>query len=822
MVSDIIEQVIYTPDKKENAVKLEELDYKEVLSFLKTSLEDGITEEETKKRVSEYGYNEILEKKQSAILSIAKKFWGITPWMLEIVIIFSLFIHNYIDAYIIAGLLIVNAIIGFTQEERATKAVEILRRKLQVNARVLRDKRWKVVTARELVPGDIVRVRAGDFVPADLKIASNNVLKVDQSALTGESMPVDKKINDVLFSGSIIKRNEATAIVIKTGSKTYFGKTTDLIKFAKPKLHMEEITTKIVDRLLIIVITLIGAMFVVTYIRGLSLITVIPLALVLIVFAVPVALPAMFTVSMAFGSLEVSKKGVLLTRLSAIEDAASMDIVCADKTGTLTSNKLSISKTVELNGFSENDIILYGALASQEANQDPIDLAFISEANARNLPISDFKVKKFTPFDPNIRRTEAELDKGGKTYRIVKGAVSVIGTLCGVVIDKEISEKMDNFATKGYRTLAVAISENNGPLSLCGLVALYDMPRPDTGSFIQELKELGVSVKMLTGDAAPIAKEIAMEIGLGDKIVSSSKIKDLKSENPIEAANTAEKSDVFAEVYPEDKYIIVKSLQAKEHIIGMTGDGINDAPALKQAEVGIAVSTATDVAKGAASVVLTSEGLSNIVDLVKNGRKIYQRIVTWVLNKTVKTFQIAVFVALAFLITGYYVISALDVVLFLFLIDFVTISLSTDNTRGSKKPEKWNVTSLFKYSILLGIAQTIEMFGLLYIAIVYLKLSSDIGVMNTFFFASIMYFGLLTPLILRERGPFWSSRPGKTLLMSIIADMILVALISLLGFGIISTLPLEYFAIIIVYTFIVGLFLNDAIKIMFKKVGVAR
>ncbi len=814
--------MIFTPDNKENAAKIEELDYKEVLTVLKTTLEDGLTEKEAKKRESEYGSNEILEKKQNAILSIAKKFWGITPWMLEIVIVFSVIIHNYIDAYIIAGLLIVNAIIGFTQEEKATKAVEILRKKLQVNARVLRDKLWKVVPARELVPGDIVRVRAGDFVPADLKIASNNILKVDQSALTGESMPVDKKINDVLFSGSIIKRNEATAIVIKTGSKTYFGKTTELIKFAKPKLHMEEITTKIVDRLLIIVITLIGAMFVITYIRGLSLITVIPLALVLIVFAVPVALPAMFTVSMAVGSLEVSKKGVLLTRLSAIEDVASMDIVCADKTGTLTTNKLSISKTVELNGFSENDIILYGALASQEANQDAIDMAFISEAKVRNLAISSFAVKKFTPFDPSLRRTEAEVEKDGKKYKIVKGAVSVISTLCNIVIDEDISVKMDSFATKGYRTLAVAISENNGPLRLCGLVALYDMPRPDTGSFIKELNRLGVSVKMLTGDAEPIAKEIAMEIGLGNKIVSSSKIRDLKSQDPIEAANTAEESDVFAEIYPEDKYIIVKSLQAKEHIVGMTGDGINDAPALKQAEVGIAVSTATDVAKGAASVVLTSEGLSNIVDLVKNGRKIYQRIVTWVLNKTVKTFQIAVFVALAFLITGYYVISALDIVLFLFLIDFVTISLSTDNTRGSKKPEKWNVGSLFKYSVILGIVQTIEMFGLLYIAIIYLKLSSNTNVMNTFFFASIMYFGLFTPLILRERGPFWSSRPGKTLLLSIIADMILVALLSLFGFGIIAPLKLNYFVIIIVYAFLVALFLNDSIKLLLKKVGVAR
>lgn len=814
--------VIFTTNTKENADNLDKLSYQEVKDILRTNLEDGITEEEARKRVSVYGYNEILEKKQNSALSIAKKFWGITPWMLEIVIVFFLIIHNYIDAYIIAGLLIVNAIIGFTQEKRASKAVDILRQRLQVSARVLRDKSWKIVTARELVPGDIVRVRAGDFVPADLKIAGDNLLKVDQSALTGESMAVDKKIDDILFSGSIIKKNEATAIVIKTGTKTYFGKTTELIKFAKPKLHMEEITTKIVYRLLIIVLTLIGAMFVVTYLRGLSLVTVIPLALVLIVLAVPVALPAMFTVSMAIGSLEVSKEGVLLTRLSAIEDAASMDIVCADKTGTLTSNKLSISEAVELNGFSENDLILYGALASQEANQDPIDLAFISAARNRNISLVDFVVKKFMPFDPSIRRTEVDIEKDSKNYKIMKGAVSVISNVCGTVIYKDVSEKMDNFAAKGYRTLAVAVSKDNGPLTLCGLVALYDIPRPDTGSFIQELKKLGVSVKMLTGDAVPIAKEIAKEIGLGDKIVSSSKIKDLKTENPIEAANTAEESDVFAEVYPEDKYIIVKSLQAKEHIIGMTGDGINDAPALKQAEVGIAVSTATDVAKGAAGVVLTSEGLSNIVDLVKNGRKIYQRIVTWVLNKTVKTFQIALFVVLAFLITGYYVISARDIVLFLFLLDFVTISLSTDNTRGSNKPEKWDITSLFKYSILLGIAQVIEMFGLLYIALFYLKLSSNIHVLHTFLFASIMYFGLLTPLILREKGPFWRSMPSKTLLISIIADMILVLLISLVGFGIVWTIPLNYFIILLVYTFIVGLFLNDAVKLILKKLGVAR
>jgi len=799
----------------------EKISAEEAVKLLNASPERGLSSQEVLERAKRYGYNEIIEKRESSLKRLGKKFYGLTPFMLEITMVFSYVIHSYLDAYIISALLFVNAIIGYTQEEKASQAVELLRKKLQVNARVLRDGEWRLLPAREIVPGDVVRVRAGDFVPADLKIITETELEVDQSALTGESMPVVKKKDDILYSGSIVRRNEATTVVIKTGKNTYFGKTTELVQLARPKLHMEEITTRIVDYLLFIVIMLIAAMFTVTYLHGMNIIYVIPLALVLIVFAVPVALPAMFTVSMAVGSLEIAKKGALITRLSAIEDAASMDTICADKTGTLTMNRLSITKLLPMDGCKEDELALFGALASEEANQDPIDMAFINYAKSRGLNISDYKIKKFFPFDPGTRRTGAIVEKDGKEIRVAKGAVNSIAEICKKEINGDIQSAMETFAFRGYRTLAVSVVQDS-QCRFCGLVALYDLPRPDTPKLISELKDLGVSVKMLTGDAEPIAIEVAKEIGLGNKIVKSSDIKSLKNQNPMDAAKLAEESDGFAEIYPEDKYVIVKSLQAKNHIVGMTGDGINDAPALKQAEVGIAVSNATDVAKGAASVVLTSEGLTNIVDLIKVGRTIYQRIVTWVLNKIVKTFEIAVFVTLAFLITGYYVLSALDIILFLFLIDFVTISLSTDNERGSKTPERWNVSKLVKFSISLGIFTTLEMFIILFIGLNYLNLGSNIHVMHTFFFTEMMFFGLLTPIVVRERDHFWKTRPGKTLTVSILADIIIVSILSIFGLGLITPVPLKDFIIILIYGIFAALLVNDNVKIMLEKMGLSR
>ncbi|MEM3631677.1 MAG: plasma-membrane proton-efflux P-type ATPase [Conexivisphaerales archaeon] len=788
---------------------------KDVIIELNTDVNKGLSEDEIKKRIEQYGYNEIEEKKQSSIKRLAKKFWGLTSWMLEITMVLTLVLHRDLDFYVVTGLLLLNVILGFAQEQRASSALEALKQKLHVMTKVIRGGAWKSVSARELVPGDIIRVRAGDFVPADVRIIEGNV-EVDQSALTGESLTVSKEKEDQVFSGSVIKRGEITGVVVGTGPRTFFGKTTELVRIAKPKLHMEEVISQVVKWLLVIVIILLGAALAFSVLKGQNLFDLLPLALVLIVSAIPVALPAMFTITMALGSMELSKKGVLVTRLSASEDAASMDTLCVDKTGTITHNTLSVVDIVPLNGHTQDDVIAYGTLASEEANQDPIDMAFINNAKSRNLNFSKYTVKQFVPFDPATKRTEATVNFDGHEIKILKGAVNIISQLCQMDkgMQEQVNDAVDKMANNGYRSLGVGLIDGN-KTELVGVVGLYDKPRADSSKLITELRSLGVAVKMLTGDAAPIARRMASLVGLGDNVAEAPEFRKITDETKL--AEVIEKSDGFAEIYPEDKYKIVKSLQLKKHIIGMTGDGVNDAPALRQAEVGIAVNSATDVAKGAASVVLTQDGLINIVDLVKIGRMIFQRIVTWIFNKVVKVFQIVVFVVAAFFIWGKFIVGTFDVLLLLFLIDFVTLSISTDHVRWSKNPDRWDVNWLVRVSIILGIAVVLESLLMEYLGIKYFGLLSNLSRLHTFGFDILLLSGMFTIFVVRERGHFWSSKPSNVLLGAIIADIILSSTISITGIPGLAPIPAIDVLYVIGFSVIFSLIVNDFIKIIMLK-----
>jgi H+-transporting ATPase len=576
---------------------------------------------------------------------------------------------------------------------------------------------------------------------------------------------------------------------------------------------MEEVISSLMKWLLVLVVSLLVVTAVVSWVRGVNLLDVVSLALVLLVSAIPVALPTMFTITMALGSFELARKGVLVTRLSASEDAALMDVLCADKTGTITENKLSIADIAELNKYSKDDAIIFGALASQKANQDPIDLAFFTALEDKKIKLDEYKQKKFIPFDPSTRKTEAIVEKKGETFRVIKGAVSAVMQACGTKEDEKatIEQKMDVLANKGYRVMAVAIGKETLAMEIVGLVGLYDKPRKDSAKLIAKLRSLGISVKMLTGDSLPIAKQIAQEVGLGDKISRMADVESSRSQDGMVAAEIVDKSDGFAEIYPEGKYRIVKGLQAEKHVVGMTGDGINDAAALKQAEVGIAVSNATDVAKGSASVVLTEEGLSNVVNLVVTGRMIYQRILTWIFNKIVKTFQVVLFVIVAFLITGLFVVGAFQVVLLLFLVDFVTISLSTDNVRPSEKPETWNITPLVKGATILGVASVIESLGLLYLGLKYLGLSNT-AALNTFSFDMLLFGGLFTIFVVRERGNFWKSKPSRPLLIAVIADILISSIISIIGIPGLAPIPPMYVALALAWFIVFGLLFNDQIK----------
>jgi len=763
----------------------------DTLAALHVDPEKGLQRAEVDTRRKQNGFNEVAVQKGHPVRDFLRKFWGISAWMLELIMVLSAALGKYTDLVVVSALLVVNAILSFAQERRAAGVVETLRQRLQVSARVLRDSNWQVIPARELVPGDIVRVRPGDIIPADVKLLTG-ALSVDQSALTGESKDADKKSGDVLSSGSIVRRGEGNGVVMLTGAKTYFGRTTELVQQARPKLHIEAVVAKVVRWLFVIVGALLVVVVVMSLIRGAPLLEMVPLILVLLMSAVPVALPVMFTVSMAVGSKELAKRGVLVTRLSAAEDAATMDVLCVDKTGTITMNQLAVTGVIPLEQAKESDVLFAGALASQEANQDPIDLAFLAAAKERNVfggvpPVTPIS---FAPFDAKNRRTEAVVEQNGQRLRMMKGAVRTVAEACGLqppaieALEARVSES----ALKGYRTLAVARGPETGSPTLVGLVTLYDPPRPDAKQLIAELHDLGVPVKMLTGDALAVASEIAQGVGLPNiRRVADLKAASTKAGNS--AVDLLAGVDGFAEVYPEDKYIVVQHLQAAGHVTGMTGDGVNDAPALRQAEVGIAVSTATDVAKGAASVVLTEPGLTNIVELIEQGRTIYQRILTWIINKISRTILKAAFVAIAYVVTGKFVVSAFAMLLLVFMTDFAKISLATDHVRPSRKPETWNIGGFIMVSVVLGIAMVAEALFLLWIGWSRFGLGTNDNALYTFSFLTLLYFAVFSIVSARERHSFWSTMPSKTLLVALTADALIGTVLTFVGIQGLAPLP---------------------------------
>jgi H+-transporting ATPase len=793
----------------------------ETLALLHVNPEAGLTLTEVEARLKEHGYNEVAKQKKHPVLKFLGKFWGVSAWMLELIMVLSTVLRKYSDLVVVSALLVVNAVLSFMQEHRAAGVVETLRRKLQVSARVLREESWQVIPSRELVPGDIVRVRSGDIIPADVKLL-NGALRVDQSALTGESQDVDKAPGDVLSSGSVVRRGEGNGVVILTGATTLFGRTTELVQEARPKLHIEAVVSKVVRWLFVIVGALLIIVIVLSLIRDTPLLEMVPLMLVLLMSAVPVALPVMFTVSMALGAKELAKRGVLVTRLSAAEDAATMEVLCVDKTGTITMNRLAVTGVIPLEQATESDVLMFGALASQEANQDPIDLAFLAAAKERHLfdntpaavPVS------FSPFDAESRRTEAIVVQNGRRLRVMKGAVRTVAGICGLDVPAigALESLVAESAQKGYRALAVACGPEKGPSTLVGLVTLYDPPRPDARQLIATLHDLGVQVKMLSGDAVAIANEIAHGVGLSN----IRRVADLTAAGAragSEAVDLLAGTDGFAEVYPEDKYIVVKHLQAAGHVTGMTGDGVNDAPALRQAEVGIAVSSATDVAKGAASVVLTEPGLTNIVALVEQGRTIYQRILTWIINKISRTILKAGFVAIAFVVTGKFVVSAFAMLLLVFMTDFAKISLATDRVRPSRKPETWNIEGFITISVALGIAMVAETLFLLWIGWTHFGLETNNSALYTFSFLTLLYFAVFSIVSARERHWFWASLPSKTFLSALAADALIGTVLALVGLPGLTPLPWWQTLVIIVYAMVSCLVVNDAIKVaMIKRV----
>ena len=781
--------------------------------FPETNLETGLNNQEVQERLETYGYNEVPEKRVSFLSRLGKRFWGIVPWMLEATAIVTLILGKYPQALVIIFLLFFNAGMSLWREGRAKAAMAKLKQRLRIQSRVKRDGKWLTLPARELVPGDLVRIRIGDLLPADIKIMDGS-LGLDQSVLTGESGIVDKLSKEIAFSGSAVKRGEATGLVDATGTKTYFGKTISLLELAKPKLHMEEVTVKIARQLAIIVLASLLIVFLYAVLTGFDLAVLLPLAGVLLIASVPVAMPTMFTINMALGSAVLAKQGVLVTRLSASEDAATMDVLCADKTGTITMNKLFVEEEVPLNGFSDGDVLLYGALASKEANQDPIDIAFLTAATEAHMPLDAYSQTDFVPFDPKTRMTEATISKEGEKFFVGKGSFDTICAACNVKEEKakDMLKLAETLSEKGLRVIAVAKGTSRSSLEFVGLAGIADRIREDSTQILDQIRELGVEVKMLTGDALPIAKNIAQQIGLGKNVITMSKIQDAETKA---APNDSviEESHGIAQIYPEDKFTIVKTLQRIGHVVGMTGDGVNDAPALGQAEVGIAVKNATDIAKDSASAVLTVEGLGGIISMIKTSRTIYQRIYSWALMMVARKIHIAGFIVVMLFLTHSLMLSITGTVLLLFLGDFVSMSISTDNVRSSLKPDTFDMRRLFGVSGSLGVLMIIESAIFAVPALSYFGLLGNVEKIYTFGFAYLNLAGVSTLMIVRERNHFWKSRPSRFLSITVLAEVLLVIAISI--FGVLELAPLGYLPVLATlgYATLTTFLINDPIKV---------
>jgi H+-transporting ATPase len=729
--------------------------------------EGGLNSGEAARRLAEFGPNEIPEQRTHPVLAFLAKFWAPVPWMLEATIALELLLHKHPEALIIAILLVFNAALSLVQENRARDALKMLRNRLEVLARVRRDGGWRVVAARDLVPDDIVHVRMGDLVPADLRIASGDLL-LDQSALTGESLPIEASVGAPAYAGSVIRRGEATCEVAATGARTRFGRTAELVGRARTRSHLEEIIFAIVKYLVMIDLALVAAMLAISVARAMPLSELAPYALVLIVASVPVALPATFTLATALGSLELARTGVLATRLSAIEEAAAMNILCCDKTGTLTQNRIAVAALRAFAPFDEAQLLAAAADASDEATQDPIDLAILAAAHARRVAPAARRLE-FVPFDPATKLSAATVEREGATLHAIKGAPAAVAQRAQGAA--EYSAEVERLSVGGYRVLGVATGADHA-MRVAGLVALEDPPRSDSPELVARLRELGVRVMMVTGDGLATARAIARAVGIGARAFARGEIESRR------AADLAE-ADTFAGVYPEDKFQLVRRLQETGMVVGMTGDGVNDAPALKQAEVGIAVASATDVAKAAASLVLTNPGLIDALAAVRTSRRIYQRMLTYTLNKIIKTVEIAVFLSLGVILTGDLIVTPLLVVMLLFTNDFVTMSIATDNVAYSRHPDRWRIGTLVMCGVALGAMMLTLTFSVFYAG--RLALGLRLPALQTLVFLTLVFTGQGNVYLVRERRHFWRSAPSRWMVTASIADLAAVAILAWRG-----------------------------------------
>ncbi len=848
-------------------------DPRQTLHDLGSDAERGLSQSEAEARLQRFGPNEVAEEEEPLWHRIFRRFWGPIPWMIEVAALLSALVGKWEDFTIILVMLLVNAGLDFAQEHRALNALKALKERMAAQALVLRDGKFRHLPARELVPGDIVKLKIGDVVPADVQLIDGDYLLLDQSALTGESLPVSKAPADVAYANTVVKQGEMRAVVVNTGPRTRFQSVVSLVAEAglHERSHFQKMVIHIGNYLILITVALVVLIVMVALFRHEDFLEIARFALVLTVASIPVALPAVLSVTMAVGAVNLARHKAIVSKLSAIEELAGVDVFCSDKTGTLTQNRMTVAEPMVAEGFTEEALFLYAALASREENRDPIEqpiYRYLQEHLRGQVELRGWRQRHFTPFDPIRKRTEAEVERDGERLWVAKGAPQVIMELCGLegMARESVQKWVDLFASKGYRTLAVAVrhlgGEDEESPRFVGLIPLFDPPREDSQAVIQAMRDYGVTVKMITGDNAAIAREIGRLLGLGQRTLRASQISGGAAEELLElsrALTTAiyhrfhpqadlgearrfaesvmeelqrlfdvsmldqeflrvhesalvaliEQADIIAEVVPEDKYRIVDTLQKGGHMVGMTGDGVNDAPALKKADCGIAVSNATDAARAAADIILTAPGLSVINEAIRLARITFERMKAYAIYRIAETIRIILFMALSILVFDFYPITAIMIILLALLNDIPILAIAYDHTKIDRHPVRWNMPELLTVSTVLGVTGVISSFLLFYIL-------QERGLpepfIQTVLFLKLIIAGHSTLYVMRAEGWLWQ-RPwpapllfGATLTTEIAGTLIAV-------YGVFVT-PIGWEAALWIWAYaLVWMLVNDAVKV---------
>ncbi len=736
--------------------------------------EQGLSTEEAAERLRRHGPNALEEHERSTLIEFLSHFWAPIPWMIEVALVLTALTARWPDFGIIAALLLLNGVVGFWEEHQAANAIAALKQRLAKRARALRDGDWTTVPAEQLVPGDLVALERGDVVPADGRILTGTA-DADESALTGESLPVAKVAGDDLYSGTVLSRGTPQLRVLATGAATEFGRTAELTEQAPQESHFQAAVFSIGKYLIAIAMALIAVIVVVSLLRGTSVAETLEYALVVTIASIPVALPAVLSVTMAVGARYLAKHEAVVSHLPAVEEMSGVDVLCSDKTGTITRNELAVADvTVVEEGADRERILREAALTAEPGGSDPLDAAVLE---ALGGPVEGAEVLDLQPFDADRKRAEATVrEGGGAEYRVAKGAVQAILDLVGKGDPgaEPVTEATADFARKGQRALAVARAED-GEWRLTGVLAIADPPREDSRQTLEEARRLGVDVKMVTGDRVEIGRQIASEVGMGSDVLEAGAIERLEGE---ELARQVEEADGFAQVVPEDKYRIVAALQAGGHIVGMTGDGVNDAPALSRADAGIAVSGATDAARAAADIVLLSAGLSVIVEAIHRAREVFRRMTNYAIYRITETIRVVLFVTLSIVVFDFFPVTPIQIVLLAILNDAAILTIAYDRVRPSPWPERWDLREVLTIATVLGVSGVVESFSLVAIAVA-LGISHD--EIQTLLYLKLSVAGHLTLFIARVRGRLWSYRPAWVLMIAVIGTQVLATTIAVSG-----------------------------------------